>query len=162
MIMLILFLSTSNQKVALSTPCFIVLVTLEKTHLSWCFIWFSNTMKLSKMYSFQRNQLMKFQRKTRVTSSVTLGNNNVQRSVTVLECCSLSCIVKKLFCKLKNCWKQSLGWKRSTLQYSYDLQSYCLNFDDGSSNDRMIPSRVCWWSSCLIFSVFFWMVIKLI
>ncbi|WJX18375.1 hypothetical protein P8452_08177 [Trifolium repens] len=94
----------------------------------------SNTMKLSRMYSFQRNQLMKFQRKARVTSSVTLGNND-QRKVT-LECGSLSCIVKKLFCKLKNCWKQSLGWKRSTPQYSYDLQSYCLNFDDGSSNER--------------------------
>lgn len=158
MIILFLFLSTINQKVALSTRCFIVLVTLEKTHLSWCL---SNTMKLSRMYSFQRNQLMKFQRKTRVTSSVTLGNNNVQRSVT-LECCSLSFIVKKLFCKLKNCWKQSLGWKRSSPQYSYDLQSYCLNFDDGTSNDCMIPSRVCWWSFRLIYSLFFWIVIKLI
>jgi hypothetical protein len=94
------------------------------------------------MYTFQRNQLMKFQRKTRVTSSVTLGNND-QREVT-LECGSLSCIVKKLFFKLKNCWKHSLGWKRSTPQYSYDLQSYCLNFDDGSSNDSsMIPFHVC-------------------
>lgn len=95
-------------------------------------------MKLSRfLHSFQGNQLMKLQRKTRVTSSVTLGNNNVERKVT------LERLVGKLFYKLKNCWKQSLGWKRRTPQYSYDLQSYCLNFDDGVSNDCMIPSHVC-------------------
>ncbi|CAK8571724.1 unnamed protein product [Lathyrus sativus] len=94
-------------------------------------------MKLSRIFhNFQRNQFMKLQRKTRVTSSVTLGNN-VERKVT------LECLVRKLFYKLKNCWKQSLGWKRRTPQYSYDLQSYCLNFDDGISNDCMIPSHVC-------------------
>lgn len=100
-------------------------------------------MKVSRIRSFQRNVLMMFQRKKRVTTSVTLGN--VQRKVPLVECCSLTCIVRKAFYKLKNQWKQSLGWQRSsTPQYSYDLHSYCLNFDDGSSNDHMIPSRVCW------------------
>lgn len=98
-------------------------------------------MKVSRLHSFQRNVLMIFQRKKRVTSSVTLGN--VQRKAPLVECCSLTCIVKKAFYKLKNQWKQSLGWQRSAPQYSYDLHSYCLNFDDGSSNDHMIQSRVC-------------------
>ncbi|KAF7804607.1 hypothetical protein G2W53_043718 [Senna tora] len=72
-------------------------------------------MKISRLYySFHRSAqfLMKLQRKTRIV------------------------------CKLKNRWKQALGWKRSsnTSHYSYDLRSYCLNFDDAPSNHHIPPS----------------------
>ncbi|KAK7267439.1 hypothetical protein RIF29_20113 [Crotalaria pallida] len=102
-------------------------------------------MKISKWYSFQRFQMLKFYRKMRVSSSsvVTLGNANVQRRV-LLGCFPTSFALKQVFLKLKNGWKQILGWKRSSpqCQYSYDLKSYCLNFDDGPSNYH-IKSHVC-------------------
>lgn len=109
-------------------------------------------MKISRLYyCFHRSSaqlLMKFQRKTRVCSSVTLGGNNVQRS-TSLGCFSASSVVRQIVYKLKNRWKQALGWQRSnyntnTPHYSYDLRSYCLNFDDAPSNYH-IPPHVCWY-----------------
>ncbi|KAL2323402.1 hypothetical protein Fmac_027781 [Flemingia macrophylla] len=96
-------------------------------------------MEISRVYSFQRNQFMKFHRKTRVTSSVTLGS--VQRRAP-LGCLPPSCILRQLFCKLKSRLKQALVWQRKTPQYSYDFRSYSLNFDDGISNDHM-PPRFC-------------------
>nr|KYP74136.1 hypothetical protein KK1_006804 [Cajanus cajan] len=96
-------------------------------------------MKVSRVYSFQRTQFMKFHRKTRVTSSVTLGS--VQRRAP-LGCLPPSCILRQAFCKLRNRLKQALVWQRSTPQYSYDFRSYSLNFDDGISNDQ-IPPRFC-------------------
>ncbi|KAK7277484.1 hypothetical protein RJT34_22497 [Clitoria ternatea] len=97
-------------------------------------------MKITRLCSFQTNhQFMKFHRKTRVASSVTLGN--VQRRAP-LECFPSSCILRQVCCKLKNRFKQVLGWQRSSPRYSYDLHSYSLNFDDGLSNDH-VPPRFC-------------------
>ncbi|BAT95461.1 hypothetical protein LR48_Vigan02g130200 [Vigna angularis] len=81
----------------------------------------------------QKDQFIKFHRKTRVTSSVTLGS--VQR----LGCFPPSCIFRQVYHKLKNRFKQALIWKRTTPQYSYDFRSYSLNFDDGLSNQHMPP-----------------------
>lgn len=109
-------------------------------------------MKISKVYSFQRFQLLKFQKKMRVSSSVTLGN--VQRRVP-LGCFPTSLALREIFCKLKNRWKQVLGWKRSSpqCQYSYDLHSYNLNFDDGPSNYHIRP-HLCWLSFVFNFLLF--------
>ncbi|RDX70928.1 hypothetical protein CR513_49778, partial [Mucuna pruriens] len=96
------------------------------------------TMKVSRVYSFQRNQFMKFHRKTRVTSSVTLGN--VPRRAQ-LGCFPPSCFMRHVFCKLKNRLKQALVWQRTSPQFSYDFRSYSLNFDDGLSNDHIPPRR---------------------
>ncbi|KGN58293.1 hypothetical protein Csa_017624 [Cucumis sativus] len=48
-------------------------------------------------------------------------------------CCSSSSpSFKHLILKLKSQWKHhNLRWQNSTVRYSYDLQSYSLNFDDG-------------------------------
>jgi len=98
-----------------------------------------HTMKVSRVYSFQRDQFIKFHRKTRVTSSVTLGN--VQRRAP-LGCFPPSCILRQVLYKLKNRLKQALVWKRTSPQYTYDFRSYSLNFDDGLSNEHM-PPRFC-------------------
>ncbi|CAN1193027.1 hypothetical protein LINPERHAP1_LOCUS8618 [Linum perenne] len=49
-------------------------------------------------------------------------------------CCSRSYVPKKWVYKFKAQWKKAIGWKKSSTtpsQYSYDIQSYSLNFDDG-------------------------------
>ncbi|CAN1762957.1 hypothetical protein LINPERHAP1_LOCUS8617 [Linum perenne] len=51
-------------------------------------------------------------------------------------CCSRSYVPKKWVYKFKAQWKKAIGWKKSSTttpsQYKYDIQSYSLNFDDGS------------------------------
>ncbi|CAN1292497.1 hypothetical protein LINPERPRIM_LOCUS21596 [Linum perenne] len=51
-------------------------------------------------------------------------------------CCSRSYVPKKWVYKFKAQWKKAIGWKKSSTtipsQYNYDIQSYSLNFDDGS------------------------------
>ncbi|KAI9122218.1 hypothetical protein K1719_006907 [Acacia pycnantha] len=99
-------------------------------------------MKISRIYySFHRScQLLKFQRKTRVYSSVTLGGNNAHRRSTSFGCFPSSSFLRDIICKLKNRWKLALGWRTSATQhYSYDLRSYCLNFDDNPSNFHIPP-----------------------
>lgn len=54
--------------------------------------------------------------------------------------CSASYMVMQLFWKLKSLWKQALGWQRMNVQYSYDIHSYSLNFDDGSFHDHCLPN----------------------
>ncbi|KAK7393362.1 hypothetical protein VNO78_21915 [Psophocarpus tetragonolobus] len=93
-------------------------------------------MKISRVSSFQRDQFMKFHRKARVTSSVTLGS--VQRRAP-LGCFPPSCIFRQVFYKLRNRLKQALVWQRSSPKYSYDFRSYSLNFDDGLSNEHIPP-----------------------
>ncbi|CAN0885723.1 hypothetical protein LINGRAHAP2_LOCUS15191 [Linum grandiflorum] len=48
-------------------------------------------------------------------------------------CCSRSYVPKKWVNKFKAQWKKAIGWRKSSCppQYSYDIQSYSLNFDDG-------------------------------
>ncbi|KAG4959377.1 hypothetical protein AAZX31_13G109700 [Glycine max] len=100
-------------------------------------------MKVSRVYGFQRDQFMKFHRKTRLTSSVTLGSVQRRASQGSLGCFPPSCIFRQVFYKLKSRLKQALVWQRSSSpQYSYDFRSYSLNFDDGLSSDH-IPPRFC-------------------
>ncbi|CAN1193028.1 hypothetical protein LINPERHAP2_LOCUS41834 [Linum perenne] len=51
-------------------------------------------------------------------------------------CCSRSYVPNKWVYKFKAQWKKTIGWKKSSTttpsQYSYDIQSYSLNFDDGN------------------------------
>lgn len=110
-------------------------------------------MKVSRVYGFQRDQFMKFHRKTRLTSSVTLGSVQRRASQGSLGCFPPSCIFRQVFYKLKSRLKQALVWQRSSSpQYSYDFRSYSLNFDDGLSSDH-IPPRFCWWYKvCLGYS----------
>ncbi|KAG6606355.1 hypothetical protein SDJN03_03672, partial [Cucurbita argyrosperma subsp. sororia] len=44
---------------------------------------------------------------------------------------SCSSSLRHLILKLKYQWKHNLRLQKRTVQYSYDLQSYSLNFDDG-------------------------------
>ncbi|KAE9612224.1 hypothetical protein Lalb_Chr06g0170671 [Lupinus albus] len=94
-------------------------------------------MKISKLFCFQR-----FDKKMRVSSTVILGGN-VQRRVP-FGFSYASIVLRNVYCKLKNHWKQVLGWKKKNpqSQYSYDIHSYCLNFDDAPSKYH-IPSHVC-------------------
>ncbi|CAL0316862.1 unnamed protein product [Lupinus luteus] len=91
-------------------------------------------MKISKPFCFHK--------KMRVSSTVILGGN-VQRRVP-FGFSSASLVLRYVLCKLKNHWKQVLGLKKrnSQIQYSYDIHSYCLNFDDAPSNYH-IQSHVC-------------------
>ncbi|MED6146288.1 hypothetical protein PIB30_033112 [Stylosanthes scabra] len=103
----------------------------------------------TRICSFQRPQLLMFHRKTNnnstvISSSVTLGNNNVKRRCYPSPSSS---ILKELFSKLKNKLKLALGWKRNnnngTTNYTYDLHSYWLNFDDGPPSIHHVPIKVC-------------------
>ncbi|KAL1329927.1 hypothetical protein HN51_047108 [Arachis hypogaea] len=100
----------------------------------------------TRLYSFQRpHQLLMFHRKPNskvISSSVTLGNNNVKRRCYP----SSSSILREVFFKLKSKLKQALRWKRSnneTPNFTYDLHSYWLNFDDGPPSIHHVPSKVC-------------------
>ncbi|KAJ7977184.1 Fanconi anemia group F protein (FANCF) [Quillaja saponaria] len=99
------------------------------------------TMKFSRFSSFGKFQFLKFwKRFGRAGSSVTLGNVQRRPSIFVsFDCCHGSFSLRKLVVKFKTQWKQSLGWQRSSPQYSYDLRSYSLNFDDGLHNENRPP-----------------------
>ncbi|KAF7818467.1 hypothetical protein G2W53_023922 [Senna tora] len=61
---------------------------------------------------------------------VTLGSVQRRRGS------SSSSFVRQIVYKLKGQWKQDLGWeRRRSPRFSYDHQSYSLNFDDGTSYD---------------------------
>ncbi|KAM1987753.1 hypothetical protein ACFX15_034969 [Malus domestica] len=66
-------------------------------------------------------------------SEVKLVGN--QSSASSVGYCG-SYLLRQLFWKLKSQWKQGLGWQKSYNRYSYDLQSYSLNFDDGFDGHR--------------------------
>ncbi|KAH7577716.1 hypothetical protein JRO89_XS01G0288900 [Xanthoceras sorbifolium] len=77
----------------------------------------------------KRIQFLKWGKKMRSTrSAVTLGS--VQRRVPT-GCVCKSHVWRQPVWKLKSLWKQALGSQRIKLQYSYDIHSYSLNFDDG-------------------------------
>ncbi|CAL5432583.1 unnamed protein product [Camellia sinensis] len=54
---------------------------------------------------------------------------------------SCAFLLGKLICRLKSQWKQTLRWERrtSTVLYSYDIQSYSQNFDDGCLDEHISP-----------------------
>ncbi|TQD83727.1 hypothetical protein C1H46_030684 [Malus baccata] len=53
-----------------------------------------------------------------------------------MGCCRGSYLLRHLFWKLKSQLKQGLGRKKCYNRFSYDLQSYSLNFDDGFDDHR--------------------------
>ena len=62
---------------------------------------------------------------------------SVQRRAS-LGCCNGVCPFRQLVWKLKSCFKRDLGWKkRSSSRFSYDIQSYSLNFEDGFIKDHL-------------------------
>ncbi|CAF1731063.1 uncharacterized protein LOC111200982 [Brassica napus] len=72
------------------------------------------------------------------TASVTLGNTEEKTTIVAyaFSCCGKPprVLVKQLVLRLKSRWRL---WRKSdnnnNIQYSYDLRSYHLNFDDGWS-----------------------------
>ena len=93
---------------------------------------------MSSLSSFQRSQFLKFQKKMRTTNS-SVAPGGVERKSS-FEIFSKPYVLKQMVCKVKNQWKQSVRSQRSrSLQYSYDLQSYYLNFDNGHSTDHIPP-----------------------
>lgn len=103
------------------------------------------TMKMSSISSLRRIQFLKLgKRIASAGSAITLGGSVKRR--TLLDCCHGAYALRQLAGKFKSQWKQTLGWQRSRAQYSYDLHSYSLNFDDG---DRL------WHHGCPWFFFFF-------
>ncbi|AES81576.1 hypothetical protein MtrunA17_Chr7g0261931 [Medicago truncatula] len=76
---------------------------------------------------------MRLKRKLRVSPLVTLGNVHRRRQ---LGFGPASKVLRKMVCKLKSSWKKAMKWHRYSPQYSYDLRSYCLNFNDTHLNDH--------------------------
>lgn len=66
------------------------------------------------------------------SSSIPYVVSDRQKPPCSFCCSSSSPSFKHLILKLKSQWKHhNLRWQNSTVRYSYDLQSYSLNFDDG-------------------------------
>ncbi|CAL1372050.1 unnamed protein product [Linum trigynum] len=56
-----------------------------------------------------------------------------------------SYVPKRWVYKLRSQWKRAIGWHKSsstTSQFSYDIRSYALNFDDGGCLDQVLRSHV--------------------
>ncbi|CAI0405616.1 unnamed protein product [Linum tenue] len=55
-------------------------------------------------------------------------------------------VPKRWVYKLRSQWKRAIGWHKSssstTSQFSYDIRSYALNFDDDGCLDQVLRSRV--------------------
>ncbi|KAJ0252590.1 hypothetical protein HA466_0117680 [Hirschfeldia incana] len=97
-------------------------------------------MKLMNKQSLKRNQFTKWGKRigSSTTASATLGNSEERTTVVAF---AFSCCVKPARVLLKQfVWrlKSRLSlWRKSdnnNIQYSYDLRSYHLNFDDGWSS----------------------------
>ncbi|CAN8247870.1 unnamed protein product [Cochlearia groenlandica] len=73
-------------------------------------------------------------------ASVTLGNASSEEKAIVafaFPCCEkLRVLVKRFAWRLKSRLKRSRKSDNNNIQYSYDLRSYYLNFDDGLSRRR--------------------------
>ncbi|CAL1372052.1 unnamed protein product [Linum trigynum] len=68
-------------------------------------------------------------------AKVTLGSCRSNRSY----------VPKRWVYKLRSQWKRAIGWQKSsstTSQFSYDIRSYALNFDDGGCLDHVLRSHV--------------------
>lgn len=90
-------------------------------------------MKTFKIMNAKRLQFLEWWKTMASTrSAVTLGN--VQRRMPTVCCCKCkSHVLRQLLWKFKSMRKQALGWKGINTQFSYDIHSYSLNFDDGFS-----------------------------
>lgn len=87
-------------------------------------------MKISTMCSFRRMQFWKLRKRIASAGSGFTLLSGKRRAP--LDCCHGSYVLRQLVWKFKSQWKQALNQQRSSAQYSYDLHSYSLNFDDGS------------------------------
>ena len=88
--------------------------------------------KISNISSLRRMQFFKLGKRIASTGSAsTLGSDKRRAS---LDCCHGSYVLRQLLWKFKSQWKQAFRRQRSSAQYSYDLHSYSLNFDDGLFN----------------------------
>ncbi|CAI0461515.1 unnamed protein product [Linum tenue] len=66
-----------------------------------------------------------------------------KRKVPSGSCRNKSYVPKRWVHKLRAQWKQTIGWqKSSSSQFSYDICSYSLNFDEGGSLDQVLRSHV--------------------
>ncbi|GMY06246.1 hypothetical protein FCV25MIE_01485 [Fagus crenata] len=87
---------------------------------------------ISNISSLRRMQFFKLGKRIASTGSAsTLGSDKRRAS---LDCCHGSYVLRQLLWKFKSQWKQAFRRQRSSAQYSYDLHSYSLNFDDGLFN----------------------------
>ncbi|CAI0430391.1 unnamed protein product [Linum tenue] len=60
---------------------------------------------------------------------------------------SRSYVPTRLVYKLRAKWKRAIGWPQkssnsTSSQFSYDIRSYALNFDDGGCLDQVLRSHV--------------------
>ncbi|CAN1292470.1 hypothetical protein LINPERPRIM_LOCUS21586 [Linum perenne] len=90
-----------------------------------------------KLLNGQIMKRVQFQRwGKRIASAVVAIGVGMKRKGPLGWCCSRSYVPKKWVYKFKAQWKKAIGWKKSSTttpsQYKYDIQSYSLNFDDGS------------------------------
>lgn len=93
-------------------------------------------MKVSSISSCWKIQCLKLGKGiTSTGSAVTLVS--IERRAST-GCCHVSYLLRKLIWKLKSQWKQAVGWRKSYTHYTYDLQSYSLNFDNGF-DDHLSP-----------------------
>ncbi|XP_050207169.1 uncharacterized protein LOC126656607 [Mercurialis annua] len=78
----------------------------------------------------KKNHFLKLEKRNPAVeySAITLGNVKSRASFNC--CCGLH-VLRRILWKLRTQLKQSLGWRQSSIQYSYDIHSYSLNFDDG-------------------------------
>ncbi|CAI0406291.1 unnamed protein product [Linum tenue] len=56
-----------------------------------------------------------------------------------------SYVPKRWVYKLRSQWKRAIGWHKSnstTSQFSYDIRSYALNFDDGGCLDHVLRTHI--------------------
>ncbi|WCJ38199.1 hypothetical protein M5689_019272 [Euphorbia peplus] len=86
-------------------------------------------MKSFSIQSSKKSQFLNSGKRTVSTeSAITLGN--VKSRASFHYFCG-SHILRQLLRKLRKQCKQALGWKKTSVKYSYDIYSYSLNFDDG-------------------------------
>ena len=98
------------------------------------------TVKLMDKQSLKRLQFRTWGKRigSSTTASVTLGNTEEKTTIVAyaFSCCGKPprVLVKQFVLRLKSRWRL---WRKSdnnnNIQYSYDLRSYHLNFDDGWS-----------------------------
>ncbi|CAH8358112.1 unnamed protein product [Eruca vesicaria subsp. sativa] len=97
-------------------------------------------MKLMNKQSSKRLQFQTWGKRigSSTTESVTLGNSEERTKIMAFafSCCGkpLRVLVKQLVLRLKSrlrLSRKSYNNNNNNIQYSYDLRSYHLNFDDG-------------------------------
>ncbi|GLT41294.1 hypothetical protein SLA2020_153690 [Shorea laevis] len=87
-------------------------------------------MEILSKQTLKRIQFLKWGKKVAHTPTTVSA-----RRKTPLCCCTRY-VLKQLVWRVKAQCRQALRWQRSSMQFSYDFQSYSLNFDDGVSNMR--------------------------